>query len=231
MVPVGLAGLATSTPASGFFACAARRLSPVMAKRVVGVGLDQHRLAAERRQDVAIRRIARIGDRHAVARLEHRQKRQDESGRRAGGHDHAVGAHRHAIGLGIVPRDARAQRRNAERLGVAQRALAEHGLHRRNRGRRRADRRLADLHVNDLAARRLDPGRRRHHVHHHERRHVAAGGRRHQRPRGIEHHGGLSTAIRRRINALPRCCRIRPLLTGHAPRQRDVQPTRDLGSR
>ena len=35
MVPVGLAGLATSTPASGFFACAARRLSPVIAKRVV----------------------------------------------------------------------------------------------------------------------------------------------------------------------------------------------------
>jgi len=78
-----------------------------------------------------------------------------------------------------VPRDARPQRRNAERLGITQRALAEHGLHCRDCGRWRAYRRLADLHVNDLAARGLDPGRRRHHVHHHERRHVAASGWRH----------------------------------------------------
>ena len=82
---------------------------------------------------------------------------------------------RHTVGFRIMPRDARPQRGNAERLGVAERALAEHGLHRRDGGRRRAHRRLADLHVNDLAARGLDPGRRRHHVHHHERRHVAAG--------------------------------------------------------
>ena len=175
MVPVGLAGLATSTPASGFLAMRGAQAFAGDGKAGRRVGLDQHRLAAERGEDVAIRRIAGIGDGDAVARLEHRQKRQDESGRRAGGHDHAVGAHRHAIGFRIVPRDARPQRRNAERLGIAQRALAEHGLHRRDRRRRRAHRRLADLHVNDLAARRLDPGRRRHHVHHHERRHVAAG--------------------------------------------------------
>ena len=59
MVPVGLAGLATSTPASGARACAARSMSPVIAQRVCRRGLDQHRLAAERGQDVAVRRIAR----------------------------------------------------------------------------------------------------------------------------------------------------------------------------
>ena len=40
--------------------------------------LDQHRLAAERGQDVPVRRIAGHGHRDAVARLEHREKCQDE---------------------------------------------------------------------------------------------------------------------------------------------------------
>jgi hypothetical protein len=93
-----------------------------------------------------------------------------------------------------VPRDARAQRGNAERFGVTQRALAERGLHRRDRRRRRAERRLTDLHVNDLAARRLDPRSGRHHVHHHEGRHVAAGGWGDQRPSQINLHRRLRAA-------------------------------------
>ena len=89
MVPVGLAGLATSTPLSGALRCAAISISGVIAQRVGRRGLDQHRLAAERREDMAIGRIARHRDRDAIARIEQREERQDESGRRAGGDDDA----------------------------------------------------------------------------------------------------------------------------------------------
>ena len=84
--------------------------------------LDHHRLAAERREDMAIGRIARQRDRDAVARLEQREECQDEARRRAGRDDDARRIDRDAIGVAIVPRDARAQRRNAERLGIAEAA-------------------------------------------------------------------------------------------------------------
>ena len=110
MVPVGLAGLATRMPASGRCACAARKLSPVIAQRAAAAGLDQHRLAAERGEDVPIGRITGVGDRDAVARLEQRKKSQDEAGRRAGGDDDAIGLDADALDLVVVTRDARPQR-------------------------------------------------------------------------------------------------------------------------
>ena len=117
-------GLPTSTPLSGVRRWASssmsRRDRPARRRR----GFDQHRLAAERLEDVAVRRIARHRDRDAIARLEQRQKGEDESGRRAGGDDHARGIDGNAVGLVVVPRDARAQRRNAERLGVAEPAVS-----------------------------------------------------------------------------------------------------------
>src|SRR5215510_10025365 len=81
MVPVGLAGLATSTPLSGVRRWVAIRAS---------TGIDQ-RLAAERREDMTVRRIARARDRDPVTRLEQRQKRQDEGRRGAGGHHDLLG--------------------------------------------------------------------------------------------------------------------------------------------
>src|SRR5882757_8935373 len=77
MVPVGLAGLATSTPLSGARRCASMRVSGVMAKRV----------AAELLEDVPVGRIAGHRDRNPVAGLEQRQERQDEARRRSGGHN------------------------------------------------------------------------------------------------------------------------------------------------
>ena len=58
-----------------------RRDRPARRRR----GLDQHRLAAERLEDVAVRRIAGHRDRDAVAGLEQREEGEDEAGRRAGG--------------------------------------------------------------------------------------------------------------------------------------------------
>ena len=80
--PVGLAGLANSSPRS-FFAHA----PPPDARHEIGglLQLDLDDVEAERRHDVAIGRIAGRGDGDRVAGIEHRQKRQVEGGRRAGG--------------------------------------------------------------------------------------------------------------------------------------------------
>ena len=87
IVPVGLAGLATTQAGERRLAMRRRAaLRGVSAQRVSGAGFDQHRLAAERRQDMPVRRIAGIGERDAIARLEQREKRQNEAAGRAGGH-------------------------------------------------------------------------------------------------------------------------------------------------
>ena len=85
MVPVGLAGLADQHALERRAAMRVeqhvRRDRPARRRR----GLDQHRLAAERLEDVPVRRIAGHRDRDAVARLEQRKEGEDEAGRRAGG--------------------------------------------------------------------------------------------------------------------------------------------------
>ena len=91
-------------------------------------------------------------------------------------------------GLGVVPRDALAQRRDAERLGVADVAEVERRLRGPRRGARRGRGRLADLHMHDAPAARLDARGRRHHVHHHEGRNIAARRRGDQAPRLVQHH-------------------------------------------
>ncbi len=165
-------------------------------------GLDQHRLAAERGEDVAIRRIAGIGQRDAIARLEQREERQHKSARRAGGDDDARRIDLHGISVRIMPRDARAQSGNAERLGIGDRA----GQSRARRIARRLwrrRRRLADLHMHDLAACRLQTRGGGHHVHDHERRHVAARRRREQALGAIEHRGPRDRPIDRLAGSAP----------------------------
>ena len=176
MVPVGLAGLATTTPCNGLRRCSA--ISDFADKRPARLRrrLDEHRFAAERGQNVPIRRIAGIGQRHPVARLEQRQKRQDEAAGRPGGHHHARRIENEIVSVVVVTRDSRPQRRDAERLGVADAAMRERGLRRLDRRGRRRRRRLADFHVNDAGTLRLALRRRRHHVHDDERRNIAAFG-------------------------------------------------------
>ena len=92
MVPLGLAGEATTTPLSGLTRCWASRVSPVIDQRVARVRLDPDRLAAERREDVAIGRIAGQRHGHAVAGLESGEERENEARRGAGGDDNAAGS-------------------------------------------------------------------------------------------------------------------------------------------
>ena len=219
MVPVGLAGLATRSPASFCLRCSASTASGVTAQRVDVVGLDQHRLAAERLEDVAIGRIAGIGDADAVAGLEHRKKSQDETRRRAGGDDHPRRIEIDIIGLAIMARDPRPQRADAERLGVAKRPIerAPRGL---DRGPRRGRGRLPDFHVNDMMAGGLDARGRRDHVHHHEGRNIAARRRATESGERVPaSDSGACLSSSRVRRHMPRSCRIRgaclPVFANH----------------
>jgi len=69
-----------------------------------------NRLAAQRSQDMPVWRITRHGDRHPIARLEHRQKRQNENRP-----DEPVVTNdpvrldRAAVSIAVVPGDPRAR--------------------------------------------------------------------------------------------------------------------------
>ena len=125
-----------------------------------------------------VRRIAGIGQRHPVTRLEQRKERQDETAGGAGGDHHTRRIEREVVGVGVVAGDSRPQAGDAERLGIADAAVGERRLRRGDGRGRRGRRRLAHLHVHDAGAFGLQERRRGHHVHDHERRHIAAfGGR------------------------------------------------------
>src|SRR3954451_1787385 len=84
MVPVGLAGLPTSTPFSGVLRWAASNASPVKAWRGLARGLDQDRLTAERGENMPIGGIAGNGHSDAIAGLEHGEEGQDKGARGPG---------------------------------------------------------------------------------------------------------------------------------------------------
>ena len=138
-------------------------------------GLDQHRLATQRREDMAVGRIAGHGHGNPVAGSEHRQKCQNEPARRAGGDHDPVGVDRTAVSILIMPADSGPQRGNAERRRIIDPGFIERRMGRRYRDLRGRGRRLADFHMDHMPAGRLDARRRRHHIHHHERGDVAPG--------------------------------------------------------
>ena len=86
---------------------AMRRQQGLAGQRMARVarGLDQHRLAAERGEDVAVRRIARHGHRDPIAGLEHRKERQDERARRARGDHDPRRIDMTAISIAVMSRD------------------------------------------------------------------------------------------------------------------------------
>ena len=195
--------LPTSTPLSGVRRCASSSMSGVIAQRVAAVVSISTGFAAERLEDVAVRRIAGHRDRDAVAGLEQRQEREDECRptsrwsrsrapdrpRRRRSRCSAAQCARAATGC-RAPRCRRAGRIKRRARGI-------------ERGRRRGRRRLADLHVDHPAAGRLDARRRRHHVHHHERRDVAARRGHDQAFRRFEHRFNRPLAGNRTAPLLP----------------------------
>ena len=128
MVPVGLAGLADQNALQ--WRLAVRGEQRLAGQRVTRVarGLDQHRLAAERGEDMAVRRIAGHGDGDPVARLEHRQKGQDERTRRAGGDDDPPRIDGKIVGFAIMAGDPLPERGDPERGGVVDPHRIERGM-------------------------------------------------------------------------------------------------------
>ena len=78
-------------------------------KSVCPRGLNSYRLDAKSLQNVAIRRVARRGDRHARARIEKREERQSEAARRTGRDGYSFGRHLDAMGVAVMSRDPRPQ--------------------------------------------------------------------------------------------------------------------------
>ena len=140
---------------------------------VLRLGWNQDRLHTQRGQDVAVGRVAGRGQRDPVAGLESRQKGQQETARGACGRDDACRVHLDPVGLLVVPGDAFAQGRDAQRQGVTDTVAVQgpaHGLQHRW-GRRGA--RLTHLHVQHFPAGGLAFIGRPHDVHHDEGRDAA----------------------------------------------------------
>ncbi len=135
---------------------------------------DLDDLDAHRRHDVAIGRIARCCDRHAIADVEHGQECQVEGGRRAGRDGNALRRHLHAIMLGIVPRDRLAQAGEAKRIRVADFAVTQSTRRGLSHGSRRRIGRLANRHRHNVDALPLQAVRLRQHVHGMKRLDIAA---------------------------------------------------------
>ncbi len=125
--------------------------------------------AAQRRQRVSIRRIARPGHDDGVPRVERSEEQQRERARRAGGDHHVVGVDGDAVPRAVILGDRATQRQNPQRLGVPEQVriqgLASGAQYRlgRSRGGLTCSKRE---HV-AVSARPL--GRRGEHIHHVER--------------------------------------------------------------
>ena len=211
MVPLGLAGEATTTPLSGAARCRGEQSFAGHRPTRRCVGFDPDRLATERRQNVAIGRIAGQRHRHAIACFESSKECQDEACRGTGGDDNPGRIDVEPVPFAHRPTRCAGAATPCRGFRYSRGARRQRGTRRRDRGCRRARRGLADFHVDDPAPLRLEAGRRSHHVHHHEWRHGAAS----RRPQQVfgslkhhrQHHWRLDAVVRL-LRRSPRCCRI-----------------------
>ena len=130
IVPVGLAGLARISPAGG--RSRASSWATVGWKRVRASHGSSSTVQPERAEHVAVGGVAGTGHDHGVADVEGGQERQQETAGRTGGDDDVRGVDVEAGAVAVVRRDRPAQRRDAERRGVAD-AFGRRGRARRRR--------------------------------------------------------------------------------------------------
>ena len=88
-------------------------------------GHGQHR-AAERGENVPVRRVAGLRDDDNVARFERREEGEEERPRRAGRCRDVAGLHVDAVGAPIMRGDRIAQDRQTQRAGIANAVLLQH---------------------------------------------------------------------------------------------------------
>ena len=189
MVPVGLAGLATTRPLRP---CCRVQLGDLLDGGLepgLRAGRDLDHLAAQRGEHVAVAGVARPGHRDPVADLERREEREQEPAAAAGGHDDLVGVDVDAVRPLVVAGDRLAQLEDPDRGRVAERVGA---LQQPDRlvadRRRRPAARLAGQQVEQVAVGAPPLRCRRQQVHDVERRHVGAA--RHLPAVGGRRHGG-----------------------------------------
>ena len=120
MVPLGLAGEPTTTPLSGLVAMLGEQRFAGHRPARRRARFDPHRLAAQRREDVAVGRIARQRDGDAIAGFEGGEKGENEAGRRAGRDDDPRRIEVDPVPFAIGQRDAPPQRCHPERFGIAE---------------------------------------------------------------------------------------------------------------
>ena len=142
---------------------------------VAGAGVDVHvhHLHPERREDVAVRRIAGARQEHAVSRGERREEAEHERPRGARGDRDLLGAHVEPVPAAVVAGDGGPQLRQAQRRGVGEgTAGGVDGGGRGVDGGRGAPARLPRAQADDVVAGGTQLGDPAEDAHHRERRHL-----------------------------------------------------------
>jgi len=128
---------------------------------VAGGGIHRQRPchALEAADQVAVGRIAGVGQQPGVAGVGGRGQRQHQRARGARGDDDALGGDVGPYAVLVEARDRLAQRGQAERGGVMHVAAGDEALRGGHDGLRRGKVGLADLHVDDVPPLRLELAR------------------------------------------------------------------------
>ena len=117
---------------------------------------NEPRHSAQRVHEMAVARIARIGEEHFVLGIEEDAQREQQRRARARGHDDATCGNFDVVAVVVELGDRFAQLGKAQRRRVEHRLRFQRALRRLDDGPRRGEVRLADLEVDHVAPLRLD---------------------------------------------------------------------------
>ena len=149
-VPVGFEGLAMMMPRVFSRQDGAHR-GRVGLEGLLGAHIEALRYAFEGADEVAVARIARVGQQPAVSGLGQRREHQEQRARSARGDEDAFGSDIQAEALPVMRGDRLPQLGQAQSRRVTDPALFEKALRRTDHRGRRREVRFADFHVDDVA--------------------------------------------------------------------------------
>ncbi|MNE13038.1 hypothetical protein D3C80_1058640 [compost metagenome] len=112
----------------------------------------QLRIALDQAQEVAVARVAGIGEQPVLARIHQQGAGQQQGATAAGSDEDALGVYAHSVTPGIEAGQRLAQRRQAARGGIAGMSGRQGGLTGTHDGLGGGEIRLADFQVDDVVA-------------------------------------------------------------------------------
>ena len=129
-------------------------LDQLRVQLVAALRADRHQLrgALDQAQEVAVARVAGIGQQPVLAGVDQQAGGEQQGTGAARGDQDALGVERHAVALGIEAGQRLAQLRNATRRGVTGVSGGQRGLPGGDDRRGGAEVRLADLQVDHIMA-------------------------------------------------------------------------------